>query len=260
MSPIFSEQNIGKIEAIVEEQKSYYLKSAITNQLESAEILGATTIIQLVEDEKYYKGVSAELEDNPKQDTLTFNIEVPTVEDLADDFASPEGLSQEDILRLYVGMGIGSMLIVNSLRPTRIRNKFEKMENFFATLSRSQGIYARSMESRVFKSLQADEAASMISTDGHDQTARVNALRLQTGMFVEVQPDPKKMRQKVTKTFEDGLEALFEGKELYVATLGLFNVGEQQAKKHHTNTVETLMGLAFPMTRRETRDTLNLIK
>lgn len=256
MSELRIWENEGRMTELVEEQKRLFSESDLIKPLRSRELLLGSTALSFVASPSLYRGIPAEVIDNPKTDTLSVLVDEPTVEDLVDEYSRPEVLSEEDVLRLYVGTGFANLLIRHSLGPIRP----SRIQKFAEELSQPQGFYACTMASEIFDDKQADETARTIASDNHEQTARVNALRLRTGMFIEVQLDPADMRRNVGKAFQEGLKGVFTGKETYLETVGLFGKAEHEAKDLHANTVETLMGLSFPMNKKEVKHMIGIIK
>jgi len=242
---------------VIDEQLEYFKNNELVGRLPAIDLLQSQVVLSCVESPSLYRNFSAKFIDNPKADSLTVLIDTPTLADMAEEFSHPEGLNQDDIKRLYIGTGIANLLIVGSFAGA---GSVKRMNKFAEALSESQGLYARTMDSSIFDSIQADETARDIAAEGHVQTAHVNATRLTAGMFIEVQPETGKVRARLERTFQDELSSLFTGKQIYIQSIGLFNVEVKAAKDMYSNNVEVLLGLSFPMRKDEVKALLKKLR
>lgn len=253
------ERNISEqfecVQALVEEQKQYFLQSELITPLRSQEVLLGKTALSCTTSPSLYRGFPAKILDNPKTDTLTVLLDKPTVVDMVEEYAKPNKLTDSDVVRLYVGTGFANLVILQAVTTTRRK----RMQEFVKELSEPQKLYARTLESPVFDDLDADETVRRIVSDGHAQTARVNALRLRTGMFIETQPESKLMRKNLENTFQEELSQLFNGKPQYIKAAGLFDATPSQAESAFANNVESMIGLAFPMQYDEIKSLITIL-
>lgn len=263
MSDIPIWKNDARMNELVEEQRALFISSKLLHQLPSIGLLESTVETRFMNSPSLYRGIPAEIIDNPNQDTITALIDRPTVEDMVEEFVQPDALCEEDVLRLYVGAGLSSLLILNSLRPTRVSRvkRFYDIliEKYVAELCDPPGMFVMSMGEKLFDEKSAGEIVNEVARDGHAHTARINSTRLITGMFIEVQPQPESMREAVSTAFQGGLSGLLDGKTTYLKTVGLFGVSDDDAKDIHLDTIETLMGLSLPMAKKEIQGIVRIL-
>lgn len=241
---------------LAEGQRQFFAESELIKPLRAAETLLGAVALSHTKSPSLYKGFPADVKDNPSLDNFTVFVDQPTVEDLIIDHSSEGGLSPEGLVRLYIGTGIARMLIFNSIAPMRGKST----EKFLANLSESNGLYDRTMGSRLFDDVGADKTVQQIVTEGHVQTASVNALRLSVGMFLGVQPDAEIIRTQVEATFQEALSGLLDGREVYLSTVGLFDVTEPEAQAVYSNSVENMLALSFPMRNPEVEKSIKILR
>lgn len=254
-----SEYDISKqfesIEAIVEEQKQYFQQSELVKPLRSHEMLLGRVSLKFTTSPSLYRGFPAKVLDNPKTDSMTVLLDEPTISDMVEEYAKPNALTHKDLVRLYVGTGFANLVILQALTTARRK----RMHQFFEALSEPLKLYSCTLDSKVFDDRGADETARRIVSDGHAQTARVNALRLRTGMFIETQPEPEPIRKNLETTFQAELQQEFDGKPQYFKTVGLFDATDSQVEGAFANNVENMVGLAFPMQKNEIRSLTTIL-
>ena len=244
------------VQSLAEEQLQLFRNSRLFSNMRAIEVLGGTLSVECVASDVLYKGFPAKVTDNPKSDKLTVLIDVPTVVDMFREYSGSNELSEQDMARYYIGAGLANLLTRSSLSPSR----FKALQAFTMTLTEANGLYGRALDSPIFDDFNADEAVRTIVSEGDIQTSRVNAARLITGMFFEVQPNPTATRTHYESVFQKILKSTFQAEELYKETVGLFGVAPTEAEELHTNTIEFLLGISFPMLKPEIKKILAIIK
>lgn len=254
MNKLVPDENI--ILTTINEQKRLLHDNELTSCLRAGELLLGAVALKCVISPSLYRGFPTKIIDNPKTDSLSILVEQQTLEEYVEAYAHESMLSAHDITRLLIGTGFARLLVLHSLKPpTRVA----MMRRFLEALSEPQQFYNRTMESRIFDNAMADETARRIVIDGHDITVSVNAGRLMTGMFIEVQPDASKLRTKIESTFQEELQEAFDGKQIYLRTIDPFIKDTNMAENMYVDTVTQLMGLSFPMATDELQPLVKLL-
>lgn len=244
------------LQTLAEEQLQLFRSNRLFTNMRAVEVFGGNLDVECVATDDLYKGFPAKVTDNPMSDKLTILIDVPTIVEMVSDYTESDELNEQDMAKFYIGAGLANLLTRSSLSPSR----FKALKSFTSTLTEANGLYGRALDSPIFEDFNADESIRTIVSEGDVQTSRVNAARLITGMFFEVQPNPATTRTRYETVFQKTLKSAFQAEELYKENVGLFGVAPAEAKELHTNTIEFLLGISFPMHKSEIKKILAIIK
>ncbi len=242
--------------AISEEQRTYFSEHKLTESLGAAEFLLGSIAVACVKESNLHRAFPAKVRICHKTDTLKVTIDSPTIDELIEELVMDDGMTREDVLRLYVGVGLSNLLLAGRL-PTRPA----AVAKFLGAMTEPSGLYNRTMDSALFdvpSRLQTIEALVINGTD--EEIARVNGLRLAVGTYIEAQPKPAEVRTRLEGSFQHQLEAIFDGKGNYLKTVSLFGVENTEAETMYADNATTTLAVSFPMSKKEVASLIKMYR
>jgi hypothetical protein len=243
------------IKKLIEEQRSHLSTHEITEKIGAQAFLLGDVALSCVQDSSLYKAFPAKAKINTKTDNLEVIIDTLTIEEMVEELVNKDGLSREDVVRMYVGIGLSNLLLAGRFpaKPTAVKK-------FFKAITEPQGLFNRTMDSPIFDKPGRLETVQTLIVGTDEQIARVNGLRLATGTFLEVQPDSKEIRRKIETNFQFQLEGMFDGKGMYLKTVELFGVEGKEGENMYADNATNTLALSFPMNRKEVSEMLKFYR
>lgn len=186
-----------------------------------------------------------------------------TVSDITNELSHIPEISEDDIRRMYVGLGVVSLSLKELIKPTT-----DGIGKFYDTLALKDRLLdlPKKLDISTRENELSLRQALLIRTP--DQTARTNVLRLCMGLylFIDEYDDDTLMpihstNSRIVESFRQGLDSTLNGRSVYIATLKAFGKLRHEAEQMWAESVSDLqLAGAMPMELDEIIETLKPIQ
>ncbi len=186
-----------------------------------------------------------------------------TVSDIANELSHIPEISEDDIRRMYVGLGVVSLSLKELIKPTS-----DGIGKFYDTLALKDRLLDLPKKLDFEKRENELNLRQALLVRTPDQTARTNVLRLCMGLYLFIDeyeddaPIPiHSVNSRIVESFRQGLDMTLSGRSVYIATLKAFGKLRNEAEQMWSESVSDLqLAGAMPMELDEIMETLKPIQ
>ncbi len=190
----------------------------------------------------------------------------PTIDHLEIDLAHIEGVDEEVIDRLYIGVAVAGFITEEIVKPTALG-----INIFYDKLTNEDSLLRRLGDIDYENDTDILSVEFAIRDRNPDQMARTNVLRLCLGLYlysdvegshtqVGATEELDNFRHPLSEAFQDGLRLSLGGKQTYVSAMKAFGHDEITAEHMWGESLSDMrIAGAFPMAPDEIMDVLSSI-
>ncbi len=188
----------------------------------------------------------------------------PTLYDLENDYSHIPTLNEENLTRLYIGLGISGFMVKELIRPNP-----EGIKEFYNSISSQPLLFDRLSEINFESSEDELNMRVAIAQRNPDQTARTNMLRFCMGVYLISEDDGitngvAKIKESVgaalVDAFKESLKGSVDNRAAHIATLRALGVSGVDAEIMWAESLTDIsLAGALPMRSEEIVDILRPI-